>query len=235
MPDPWIHTTIAGFVAMGRSQYAEAAGCWLTARDLVSGMPPSGARIAATQTNAGAALLILRRREDGERALAEAEQGWSSLRDAIATWDVPLSGRSSAFHFRLASRNVAALQDVERRRLARKCEAALAITRWNRLQARASASLATAATLAPLLSDVLGPRSAELRLLEGSESHRRSAAPDSPYAEKASELAATHDGRLASPEAPWRSLEVAVDLTVLLRPGLDLAAGPRATDNTSAF
>ncbi|MCC7252677.1 hypothetical protein [Hyphomicrobium sp.] len=219
----WVDATLAGFRAMGASRHAEAAHHWLAAWDALAPTDMHDPRRAAGQTNAGVAYLLLQQAPEAEAMLAEAERGWMRVLGGIATANVPVPGRSSSFHFRLASRHLEAFQNAQRTRLARQCEAGLAIARFNRLvgSARPAAGDALVTTLAAQLADILGPRSAEVRLLrasaEAGEAH-------SPYADKAVELTARR-GLLTEPSADdWRHLEVAVQLTALLRPGLDPGA-----------
>jgi hypothetical protein len=206
----WCDETIAGFGAMGASRYADAAAHWLVARDEFRSVAANDALAAAAETNAGVAYLLLGRTREGDAALGAAERAWQRYLDGVATSDVALSGSSSSFHLRLASRNTGAFQNAVRRRIARQCEAGLAMARFNRLLVGRTPEVSDAHEVASLLSDVLGPRSPEVRLLHAS-SH------DSLYAEKAAELAARPD--LSSAADDRRSVEIAVALTALLRPG----------------
>jgi hypothetical protein len=207
----WLEATIAGFRAMSASRHAAAARHWLAANDALHAATPHDPRRAASQANAGVAYILFARMDDADASLADAEQRWMRLLSHLASWDAPLRGQSSSFHFSLASRNLQAFQDAQRRRLARQCEAALAITRFNRLAAgnRPAADDAIVPALASLLSDVLGPNSPEVRLLRASEA--------SPYADK---VAAHENRHPPTPADDWQRLEMAAALTVLLQPGL---------------
>lgn len=219
----WVRATIAGFRAVAASDTAKAAGHWLAARDALLQVAPNDPRWAAAQTNAGAAYALLHQRGDAETALADAERRWMHLLGTTATADVPVSGRSSAFHFRLASTNLEAFQGAQRLRFSRLCEAGLAITRFNRLLAStgASASAAVVPALASQLTDLLGPRAPEVRLLLSlPRPSSETPAADSIYADKVAALDARR-GALSEPAADdLRPLEVAVALTALLPPGL---------------
>ena len=224
----WVQATIAGFRAMAASDAAKVAGHWLAARDALIEAAAEDPRRAAGQTNAGAGYVLLRRRDDAERTLADAERRWMHLLAATTTGDVPVSGRSSAFHFRLASTNLAAFQNAQRLRLSRLCEAGLAITRFNRLLASdgTSASAAVAPAVASQLTDLLGPRAPEVRLLLSTPGPA-SEVPDAHaiYADKVATLDARRT-TMAEPAADdWQLLEVAVALTALLPPGLPFDAG----------
>jgi hypothetical protein len=234
----WADAALAGFRAMGASDYAAAAAHWLDARDALASADPHDPRRAAGQANAGAAHILLRQGLDAEAALADAEQRWMRLLSAIATADIVISGRSSAFHFTLASQNLQAFQNAQRRRLTRLCEAGLAITRFNRLLASAgpAASEAVVPSLVAQLSDILGSQSPEVRLLLVSSSETEQA--DSPYADKAAAFDMRHAPAAEVPADPWLRLEGAVALTALLRPGLHSgtsAALQDASDVRPAF
>lgn len=218
----WADETIAGYRALGSSRPAEAAGHWLSAAALLSSAAPDDPRCAAANTNTGVAHVLLGQMRKAEILLAGAELGWAAYARYIETADVPLAGRSSSFHFRLASRNLATFQSIERRRLARHCQAGLAITRFNRLLvgAGAAASAAAIPALASLLSDVLGPRALEVRLLAASSQppHNRTDPTDSLYAEKAAELSVSCAAASSEQTDGLKGLDLAVQLTVLLRP-----------------
>lgn len=227
----WVDATIAGFRAMGASRYADAATYWLGARAALASADAHDPWRAAGQTNAGAAYLLLRRHDEADAALAEAERIWMRLLNDIATADVTLPGRSSSFHFSLASRNLQAFQDVERGRYVRQCEAGLAITRFNRslLDAEPTSGDALIPDLASVLSDAVGARAVELRLVRATDPASEPA--DALYADKAAELAARYAPAVETLADGRRRLEAAVALTVLIRPGLGLEtadAVPRA-------
>jgi hypothetical protein len=222
----WRDETIAGFGAMGASRYADAAAYWLSARNGLRAFAANDAFVAAVETNIGVAHLLLQRLREADEAFGEAERAWQRCLDAAATSDVELAGSSSSFHLRLASRNTGAFQNAVRRRIARQCEAGLAMARFNRLHVGGTPATSDAHEVASLLSDVLGPRSPEVRLLHASSG-------DSLYAEKAAELASRPD--LMSAADGRRSVESAVALTALLRPGfLADAQRPSLPDAHSA-
>jgi hypothetical protein len=85
------------------------------------------------------------------------------------------------------------------------------MARFNRLLVGGTPAASDTHKVASLLSDVLGPRSPEVRLLHASSC-------DSLYAEKAAELASRPDLMCAADDR--RSVGIAVALTALLRPGL---------------
>lgn len=232
----WAAATIAGFRAMGASRYAEAAEYWLAAHRAAQSLDAQDPRRAAADTNAGLAHVLVGAQDEAEAALAAAERRWMRLLGLVETADVPLAAGSSSFQFRLASDNLEVFQDLQRKRLLRQCEAALAITRFNRLGAGLlPATDAMVAALAALLSECLGARAPEVRLLEAPQPSETDGA-DSPYADKAVELDARL-GRLAAwPTDIWQLLGPAVALTGLLRPGLRAgsAAKPDVGSETSS-
>lgn len=235
----WEGGTIAGFRAMGSSRYAEAAGHWLRAyAALESSTGPDDPRQAAGTTNAGVAHALLGQTGKADAALDAAERLWTRLLRRAETADVPIAVGSSSFHFRLAAENLQAFQDVQRRRFQRQCEAGLAITRFNRVAAGAdpAACAAAVATLAPLLSDILGPQSCEARLLHGAAQPPPQSEPaDTPYADKVADLDTPPVHLSQNDTDVWQLLGVALALTALLRPGLaaGLAAKPQDTAEAS--
>lgn len=220
----WVEATLAGFRALSASRHGEAASHWLAAYDILRPMAQTDPRVAASQTNAGAARLLLRQGEAAETLLVEAELSWMRILAGIAAWDVPITGHSSSFHFTLASRNLQAFRNAQRRRYTRQCEAALAITRFNLLLAGATPGACTsiAPVLAAQLSDILGPRAPEVRLLRAAEhpSAAETGQSDSIYADIVAEHAQRHASASIAVADDFRALEAGVSLTALLRPGL---------------
>lgn len=222
----WVRSTIAGFGELSRSQHVEAAGHWLRARDLAEGSPPSDAIHAASQTNAGVALVMLHRLAEADAVLSEAEQTWKDALAAVATLDVPVGGTSSSFHFRLASQSLESLEtfaEARRRRYAEMCETSLAIARFNRLFANPehladSDVEQRSMSLKGVLTETFGPRAPDVRLLAGGGALLRSPAGEELYAEKVREFerrrltlsGALSDGCLR--------LETAAALTALIDP-----------------
>lgn len=153
--------------------------------------------------------------------LADAERSWTGVLRRLAVSEVPLPGASSSFHFRLAARNLEAFEQALRHRHVRRCEAALAITRFNLLlaSARPAANDAIVTALAAELADILGPRAPDVRLLRAADFATDTA--DSLYAEKVAEVArGAEEGPAGPPGDDVRRLGIAVALTALVRPGL---------------
>ncbi len=224
----WLSATRSGFYAAAVSDTETAARHWLAAHDALRTAAPDDPLRAAAETNAGAAHVLLRQRGRAERALAEAERLWLRILEAaITAADIPITGRSSAFHFRLASRSLEAFRDAQRQRLLRLSSAGLAMTRLNRHLARRDPSADTVAAFASELAELLGPRSSEVRLL--GETHVAS----SHYANKIAAFDASRTPMSGIPSDGWPRLEMAVALTVLLAPGTGTDAG-RGRLNLSA-
>lgn len=215
----WWEATVSGFCAMGASRYQDAATLWLEAEAKLA-EPRSGPLVAAARNNAGVAYALLGRARDAEAALADAEDRWQQVAREIARAEMPLPGASSAFHGRLAERNLAAFAEAERSRLLERCETAQTISCLNRVIADAPSRSSEAAItrLTCRLGALLGLRAPEVRLLAPIAAHEPGL-PDSPYAEIADLAMPPHARGRAAPDLV-ASLAMAVPLTALLRPGL---------------
>ncbi|HEX2840445.1 hypothetical protein [Hyphomicrobium sp.] len=142
--------------------------------------------------------------------------------ERIPTLDVPLVGTSSSFHFRLASGNVTSFTEARRKRYARLCDAALAITRFNRLFTRderpSSAAIEAARqALASVLADVLGAGAPEIRLLAWAADDDGAPA----YAvEKVADFKQRRPSMSEALSEDCHRMETAFALTALFSPGL---------------
>ncbi|MGE3229507.1 MAG: hypothetical protein AB7J30_08720 [Hyphomicrobium sp.] len=201
---------------MGASRYQDAARIWLDAEAKLAEQR-SGPLAAAALSNAGVAHALLSHSGEAEAALADAEGRWQQVAREIARAEMPLRGASSAFHGRLAERNLTAFAEAERHRLLERCETAQTIAGLNRLIAGAPshASDASMARLGSRLARLLGTLAPEVRLLAVHEP----ALPDSPYAEIADLAMLPNARRYAAPDLA-ASLAMAVPLMALIRPGL---------------
>lgn len=221
----WAALMADGFGALARGMRDEAADCWQRAFDTLAPDSEGDARLAVGHSNVGAGHLLLGRTRDADAAFARAEQTWLKTIAALPTLDFPVVGLSSAFHFRLASRNLPAFQEVRRKRYAELCEACLALTRFHRLLANARSRAPrviedSARALTDLLSRSFGPRCADVRLLE---SRFGAATIDedaclSPYADKVSEFASRQAALSALLPEACRDLEMATALVALILP-----------------
>lgn len=232
-PD-WEAETIAGFQAIGASRIQETAGHWIRAADLLAADSPPDPRSGAARSNAGVAHLLLSRRRAADQAFQAAEQFWIALAERIPSLDVPLVGTNSSFHFRLASGTVTSFTEARRKRYARLCDAALAITRFNRLftctaQPSGAEIESGRQALASLLADALGAQAPEIRLLAGSSAEDWAPA----YAEKIADFQARRPSMSEALSKDCHRLEMAFALTALFSPGL-LPSESASTDDDPA-
>lgn len=218
----WANLTIAGFRALGASRQENAAFHWLAARDALVGCDPLDPRRLASETNAGLAHAFIGQSHEADDALTCAESGWMHLLNDVTTADIPVRVGSSAFQFKLASENIEAFRDLHRTRASELCEAALAMTRFNRLVLTTDIGPGDAliAPLSALLRTALGAHAHEVSLLQAEASTADERDALSSYAEKAAQLEARF-ARLAAnwPVDTWQSLGHAVSFTALLHPG----------------
>jgi hypothetical protein len=181
--------------------------------------------------NMGVACLLEARWAAAERYFDMAREAWVQAQARIPLLEIPVTGRSSAFHFRLATRHHEAFADSRRRRCAALCTAASAITDFNAELGRhasggSSPCSETPSTFVHALVEAFGPRCPELNLIRESDNSVAPAAEITPadaaiYAEKAlraHELQAR--SMAAALSADYRRLEMATNLTALLSPRL---------------
>lgn len=227
----WLENTIAALRAIASGRTGEAARCWLAADTALGtgrGFDPVH---AAARSNAGVANMLLDRRSEAERCLADAECAWRHVVEGITLLDVPLTGASSSFHFRLAANTPEVLIGARRRRYLNLAEAALAITQFNRLfslQPRSDVNMiaARADKLKPELIEKLGRGSPEVRLLAASAERAGVEVAYAIYAEKFIEASERDPTFAAALSDQCAELERAADLTVMLA----LSIVGRATD-----
>ncbi len=236
----WVESTVCGVRAMSRARKCEAARCWLTAdaaRHTESAFDPM---FAAGRSNAGLANILLGRLAEAERCLSGAERAWRRTIDQIAVLDVPMTGASSAFHFRLATNVPEALTGARRDRYRHLAEAALTITRFNHLfvappKFRSSLVGAHARELKPKLDDIFGAASAEARLLAASAEPAGCASVAAIYADKQTDVSGRRQTFAAALSNECAQLESAVALTLMLAlPMFDASDRPSEgkTNNT---
>ncbi|CAA2141716.1 hypothetical protein [Hyphomicrobium sp. ghe19] len=220
--ETWTDQSLRSFAAMARVQIDEAARLWLRAAEIAEAAPLSAPVLAASRSNAGVARLILDNANDARRAFRKAEEAWRLVISSIATLDIPMTGATS-FHFRLATKVPHALIEARRRRYRQLAEAALGITRFNRLLVDdgdpASEIVALhARDLMAILKDILGPCSPEVRLLAAPAEQATDASVFSSYAPKAADFAHRQRTLSATLSEDCAALEAAVTLTALLGP-----------------
>ena len=126
--NPWERHTVEGWRAAHQGKRSAAAVNWLMALKFATKFAMDDPRRAAAFHNAGVALLIARRHECALRSFLTARDQW----EAVATWiegiEIPLSGRGSTFHFRLATQHGDAFTQALRQRYITMCHGAAAIT-----------------------------------------------------------------------------------------------------------
>ena len=229
----WVKSSADGFVALNSLRFADAAEHWLSALPLASGDP----WYAAAQTNAGTAFALCGDTQRAERALQDAEVSWVEHAQKLGSMEADIPGRSSAFHFALATRNMAAFQSIHRRQLDRCCETGRTIARFNRHVAcegwlpGANEIEALSATL----GDTLGPGAPVVRMLDtvSTAPGRCGPADDSSYLDETANIALAEVSAHDRPLDALTALKIAIGLTALLTPGLLQKAGtvPRSSSD----
>jgi hypothetical protein len=217
----WIESTVCAFSEFARFEWLKAGALWIEADSALGCEKPSFAPLhAASRSNVGAANLIFGRRAVAERALDEADLAWQRIIAQIEALDVPITGASSSYHFRLATAAPEALIEARRDRYRRLAQGALAITRYNRslLDAVAAGSVTVrhpAIALRQTISENLGYASPEARMLAALDGRCDSKAFRAIYADKLADI-----GRAASLASSLsedcKKLEHSVTLTALL-------------------
>ncbi len=233
----WATSTLRGFAEISRAHYEEAARSWLHVAETLRAGKGGDPLLAASLSNVGSAYLILRQQHDADRIFHGAEQAWLRVLSSIATLDVPMTGASSSFHFRLAAKAPDTLIDARRLRYRHLAEAALAITRFNHLftDIRNSASSVveqSGGALKARLSEILGSGSAEVRLLSTSA---EADAASSIYADKVSEFPVRRQTLSTAFSEECAKLETAVMLTALLGPQIFAAIEHEKTKTSTGF
>lgn len=233
----WVNSAANGFAALNSLRFADAAEHWLSALPLASGDP----WFAAAQTNAGTAFALCGDTHRAERALRDAELSWAEHAQKLESMETDIPGRSSAFHFALAARNMAAFQSIQRRQLDRCCEAGRTIARFNRHVA-CEGTLPCSQELDALstsLSDTLGPRAPVVRMLDAVATAPDHCAPvdDSGYLDETATMALSEVRADDRPIDALTALKIAIGLTALLTPGLLQKAGavPRSSSDAHVF
>ncbi len=213
-----------GFERLSRGRLADAAHCWLEAD---AAFPKDSTEfeslLAASRSNAGVARLLLGHEHDAGASFEVAQRSWRSVIAGIATLDVPMSGASSSFHFRLAAKAPEVLIGARRERYRQLAEAAFAITQFNcalihRRTAVPSALAEHATSLRSVLADALGNSSPEARLLSASMTLAVRTDVYAVYADKLHDITARRQTYSAVLSEACANLESAAALTALLVP-----------------
>lgn len=236
----WAESTVSGVERLSRARPEEAARCWLEAdaAQALRDVEFDSLR-AACRSNAAAARLLLGHEHEAGQYFEAAEHAWQNVIDGVATLEVPMSGASSSFHFRLAAKAPDVLMSAQRERYRRLAGAAHAITQFNRAligrQWQDTAQIAErAAGLRATLRDILGYASPEARLLSVCIE------PDSDgdiyaiYAAKLHDISARRQTASAVLSEACANLESAVALTALLVPQILYVINRSADDDNAA-
>jgi hypothetical protein len=234
--ESWERHTAAGFRALSCGLWREAADEWLKSIDDVRSAESWDARRAAALNNSGVTCLLESRWAAAEDYFAKARQAWMQTEARIPELDVPVVGRSSVFHFRLATRHHNAFDANRRRRCAVLCKAASAITDFNaglvarRAVARSASPCENMSPIVRALVDAFGPRCPELQLIRVDDNSvaepaeipsARGEETDALYGEKARRVFELKARSMAAAlSADYRRLEMATNLTALLSPRL---------------
>jgi hypothetical protein len=236
----WATSTLRGFAEMSRARSEEAARFWLRAAAMLRGANNDDPLLAASLSNVGIAHLILQEQHDADRVFREAEEGWLRVMASITTLDVPMTGASSSFHFRLAAKAPDTLIDARRQRFLRLAEAAFAITRFNHFftdirNSTSSVVAQRADELKAILCDAVGPHSSEVRLLSTAAGQTDTASLFSIYGDKVTEFAVRQQMLATVLSQECAELETAVALTALLEPRILAVIKNEKTKAATAF
>ncbi|MFT3731354.1 MAG: hypothetical protein QM780_08020 [Hyphomicrobium sp.] len=222
----WVESTVRGFAELARGDRRQAAGCWLAAdaRLPVEDLLFDPLR-ASSRSNVGAAHVLLGNEQEAARWLHSACECWHRVLAAIETLDVPITGASSSFHFRLAAKLPDALTKARRQHYRRLAQAGLAITRFNRAmvssaQIPAVVAGGNASALEIELTEILGAASAEVRLLACANGPGKRSDVRDIYAAKHADIVARQPSLAAAFSEECAQLEYAIPLTVLLVPAI---------------
>jgi hypothetical protein len=234
--DDWIGITATGFAAMAEGRLADAARQWQQAAREVAREGASDPLGAASYNNAGVAHLLASETHKAQEKFCEAERLWGRSRAQIEIAEVPIAGRSSVFHLRLAMEHHEAFTALRRRKHALICAAACAITKFNARLAQtvADGTLGNAKadqSLIPTLSAAFGPSCVEIMILrdaladgDGSPTTATFAA----YRAKGARLAEPSTHTYVDADRICADLDCAAQLTALMHPGLVSAASNAA-------
>lgn len=231
----WERHTSAGFRALSRRRWRTISEEWLQSIEDVRTAETWDARLAAAMNNMGVVYLLEARWTAAERYFDMARESWALAQARIPQLEIPVTGRSSAFHFRLATRHHEAFAGSRRRRCTALCTAASAITDFNaelgrHASGRSSPSSAPPSAIVHAVVEAFGPRCPELKLIGVGDNSSTGAAEITPadaaqtdaiYAKKALRARELEARSIAAAlSADYRRLEMATNLTALLSPRL---------------
>ncbi len=209
--------TVDALIALADGHRDAAAHIWLQSTPATGANDPIN---AAANNNVGIAALIAGTPHLAAARLETATQSWADSHAHIERTDVPIAGRGSVFHLRLAMQHQDAFTQLKRQPLLDLCAAGSAISNCNSALAHARPLHAAAREeLIALLTATIGPGCADIRLLE------LWTAPDceavrAAYRAKAEALAQSAASFNVDSCDARSELKCAVQMTVLLHPSL---------------
>lgn len=230
MRDDWIGRTVSGFAAMAAGRLELASRYWLHALSETEHQGASVPLRAAAQNNAGVAYLLTSQIGKACETFSVAEGLWNMTAAHIEAAELPLAGRSSSFHLRLAMHYQEVFAALPRQRYACMCAAALALTKLNARQAlrvggeRSNADAGDRGAIAAL-ADAFGQRCPDIAILQDAlDEATGGAATDRAYAAYRAKSAYPNGGQAPDANALCTDVDAAAHLTALVHPGLLPAA-----------
>lgn len=214
--------TIGGLRAFADGDRREAVECWLTAARLIERANATEPLLAASQNNAGAALLLISDASGALSCLARAHDLWARSREQIDTAEPELVS-SSAFHIRLAMQHHETFASVRRSRYLDLCRAGVAIVAFNTTLATSHQPDACNTPdadqdIVAALASAFGANSAEVRMLLGASDDRKAA-----HRDKAARLADWPARSYLDVGQYLASVELAAHMSMLLPPSFGVA------------
>lgn len=226
MREDWIGRTVLGFAALAAGRPALASRHWLRALSETERDGAPDPLRAAAQNNAGVAYLLTSRIGQAREKFTAAERLWAKTAAHIEAADLPLAGRSSAFHLHLAMHHQEAFAALPRQRYASMCAAALTITKLNaHLALRASGGrrkldAADHGAIAAL-SEAFGERCAEIAILQDAfDDATGGTATSRGYAAYQAKSAYPNARQPRNESGLGADVHAAAHLTALVHPGL---------------
>ena len=215
-----LKSTAEGLASAAAGALDAAAVHWLRAAQQAAAGSLSTSLRAATENNAGIANLLQGEPHAAQARLACADALWGEVRQSIVASEVPIAGRSSVFHLRLAMEHHERFTALRRQRHLDVCDGARAIGQSNALVASQGAgAIGGDARLMAMLSSAFGPHCPEMALLGAIEVPITSVL--AVYGRKAATL---REARRAYPVhgAPslLADLDLTAQMTVLVHPSL---------------
>jgi hypothetical protein len=217
-----LQVVVNALAALGNKLPQQAAEAWLGYAAATRSDDVSAPMRAAQDNNAGVACCLMSNTRDAATHFARAQEEWRHVRAHVEAMDVPVTGRSSVFHLRLAIEHHDAFATLKRERLLALIAAAQAITAYNAQCARETAHKihgehAGEQDMIHALSTAFGPECAEVRLLREAES---ADAIRACYRGKAEALARRAEALHVSGTGYPADVERAALITTLLHPSL---------------